>query len=84
MKRKALLAYLTENGCQLLREGGRHSGEKKVPGKLFFSNGRGNPAPTLTRSVYAACATIKGLFIIVKVGARSPRPLFIGIISNNL
>ena len=25
MKRKTLLAYLTENGCQLLREGSRHS-----------------------------------------------------------
>jgi hypothetical protein len=24
MKRKELLAYLTENGCQLLRECGRH------------------------------------------------------------
>lgn len=25
MKRKKFLAYLTRNGCELLREGGRHS-----------------------------------------------------------
>jgi hypothetical protein len=30
--------------------------------------------PTLTRSAYAVFGTISALFIIVKVGARSPRP----------
>jgi hypothetical protein len=43
-------------------------GEKK-------SNGRGDPAPTLTMRVYKAFETIRRLFVFVKVGARFPRPL---------
>jgi hypothetical protein len=62
-------------------------GRKKVPGKLFFgklflSNGRGDPAPTLTFSAYGAFGTISGFYILVKVGARSPRPLFVDVPSN--
>ena len=38
-------------------------------------DGRGNPAPTLTLKTRVATGTIRGLFIFVKVGARSPRPL---------
>jgi hypothetical protein len=49
-----------------------------------YCNGRGNPAPTLTRSAYGAFATIRGLFIIVKVGARSPRPHIVGVFSDSL
>lgn len=41
-------------------------------------------APTLTRSAYGAFATIRGLFIIVKVGARSPRPHIVGVFSDSL
>jgi len=33
-------------------------------------------APTLTFSAYEVFGTIMELFIFVKVGARSPRPLF--------
>jgi transcriptional regulator with XRE-family HTH domain len=39
------------------------------------SNGRGDPAPTVTMRIYKAFKTIRDLFIPVKVGARSPRPL---------
>jgi hypothetical protein len=56
--------------------------------KLSFSttgcNGRGNPAPTLTRSAYTEFGTIRGLFIIVKVGARSPRPHLVDVFSDSL
>ena len=51
---------------------------------FFFRNGRGNPAPTLTRSAYAEFGTIRGLFIVVKVGARSPRPHLFGVFSDSL
>jgi hypothetical protein len=46
--------------------------------------GRGNPAPTLTVSAYGAFGTIRGLFIFVKVGARSPRPHLVGVFSDTL
>jgi hypothetical protein len=46
--------------------------------------GRGNPAPTLTVSAYGAFGTIRGLFIFVKVGARSPRPHLVGVFSDSL
>jgi hypothetical protein len=38
----------------------------------------------LTRSAYEAFGTIKGLFIIVKVGARFPRPHLFGLFSDSL
>jgi len=47
-------------------------------------SGRGNPAPTLTVNAYGAFGTIRGLFIFVKVGARSPRPHLVGVFSDSL
>jgi hypothetical protein len=46
--------------------------------------GRGNPAPTLTVSAHRAFGTIQGLFIFVKVGARSPRPHLVVEFSDSL
>jgi hypothetical protein len=38
----------------------------------------------LTGSAYGAFGMIKDLFIIVKVGARSPRPHLVGVFSDRL
>ena len=67
-----------EGACPLVRE------QETCRFQPAYCNGRGNPAPTLTRSAYGAFATIRGLFIIVKVGARFPRPHIVGEFSDSL
>ena len=47
-------------------------------------HGQGNPAPTVTVRTYGVFGTTPGLFIFVKVGARSPRPHLFGLVSDNL
>jgi hypothetical protein len=50
-------------------------GRRKTDNREKKSNGRGDPAPTLTMRIYNAFETIRHLFISVKVGPRFPRPL---------
>jgi len=48
------------------------------------TNGRGNPAPTLTIRIFGAFETIRIHFIYVKVGTRFPRPCIVAAFSGSL
>jgi hypothetical protein len=52
--------------------------------RIAAGGGTASFAPTLTVSAYTAFGTIRGLFIFVKVGARSPRPHLVGVFSDSL
>jgi hypothetical protein len=47
--------------------------------RIVAGGGTASFAPTLTLSVNGAFGIIRGLFIFVKVGARSPRPHLVGV-----
>jgi len=69
-----------------------NSGCPRIKNSLFSTNGLWRageppvlpPLSTSTISVYRAFGTIRGLFIFVKVGARSPRPHLVVEFSDSL